>query len=149
MGAVNYGTGEYITLAYRPIEDEADLSAKDTLLEDLYIKTEEIFNVFDDFEFFEVIKENGYYEGFSVEVNVGDFVGVGFDDEDQMLDAFLELENVRKLLIELLDAGLFVCHPGWCTGWSNYGESLNEINQCIAKMSSDIFLTPIDLNSEV
>lgn len=141
VGAVNYGTGEYITLAYQPIEDD------ETKFGDLFLnmKVDSIFNEYGDFEFFEVIRDNGYYEGFYVEINAGDFVGVGFDDKDQMLDAFLELENIRKLLVELLDAGLFVCHPGWCTGWLDYGESLNEINQCIAKMSSDIFLTPVDL----
>ena len=141
VGTVNYGTGEYITLAYQPIEDD------ETKFGDLFLnmKVDSIFNEYGDFEFFEVITDNGYYEGFYVAINAGDFVGVGFDDKDRMLDAFLELENIRKLLVELLDVGLFVCHPGWCTGWLDYGESLNEINQCIAKMSSDIFLTPVDL----
>lgn len=145
MGTVNYGTGEYITLAYQPVEDDSQENQEK--FGDLYLnmKVDSIFNEYGDFEFLEVIRDNGYYEGFYVAINTGDLVGAGFYNKDQMLDAFLELERVRKLLVELLDAGLFVCHPGWCTGWLNYGESLNEINQCIAKISSDISITPVYL----
>lgn len=145
VGTVNYGTGEYITLAYQPVEDDSQENQEK--FGDLYLnmKVDSIFNEYGDFEFLEVIRDNGYYEGFYVAINTGDLVGAGFYNKDQMLDAFLELERVRKLLVELLDAGLFVCHPGWCTGWLNYGESLNEINQCIAKISSDISITPVYL----
>ena len=143
MGTINYGTGDYITIAYQPIEGEnsTDIEAQK------WAQAAQTFDVYED-QFnccFDVILDRGYYEGFYVEVNAGDYISFGFDDKEQVLEAYLELEQVRKFLIELLEAGLYVCHPGWCTGYLDYSESLNEINQAIAKMSDDIFLTPIDI----
>ncbi len=141
VGTVNYSTGEYITLAYQPDEVDEDFETRM-----IYDRVEEILEKYDNFEFFEVIMKPGYYEGFNIEVNPGDYIGLEFDSDEQMIQAYKEIDQIRRLIIDLVSVErISVCHPGWCTGWCDLCESINEINQCIAKMSFDVISTPIDI----
>lgn len=144
MGAINYGAGEYLTLGL-------DLPDQVTLY-----KTEEVFkqasSVIEEFEkennskFFEIKIALGYYEGFYIEFNTGEYFGIEFDGEEEQELAYADFANLRHCINELLRIdGIAVVHPGWTTAYLSHKDSLCEVEQALDKMSMDLFLNPVDI----
>ena len=153
MGAINYKTSKFLTLGVNPAFYDFETIKKDYLnnldyygmdadeITENFINdqiafyyecdrenAENILNNYD-FNIFSVGIEPGYYEGFSINI---DFDWLYFDDSNEKRDAQKELTKLKKCLIDLTNgAGLVVCFPGWCTGYLDYENTLNQINEAI------------------
>ena len=130
MGTINYGTSKFITVGLNPnfYEDtegengEIIEGSRYELMEDMRRYTEHYFGELDlsENEAFKVSIESGYYEGFYI--NITD-EWLYFDDEDDRNKGRKELEKIFEFLNVVVDNGLTVCYPGWCTKYLDYTES--------------------------
>ena len=135
MGAINYKTSKYITIALKTdnldFENEEDF---DDYIVFQYEETKEILKKYN-FNILQIETISGYYEGFSINI---DFDFVYFDNTTEKNEALKEATQLKKFLIELLDIGLFACFPGWCTTFLNYEETRAEIKKAIKNLKNDI-----------
>ena len=164
MGTINYKTSDYITLGINPdhvwsfkedpeiMQELADnikpyggslenevLYYADDIFSDLYNDAEAILNNYD-FYYYHVVLESGYYEGFSL--NIENNFPVFFDDYMERAEALKEITQIKKLMLDLVEAGLVACYPGWCTGYADYKETKKEVNQAIKEMRTEARFTP-------
>ena len=160
MGTINYKTSDYITIGIEPlcsydIERDEDLLSEviecygnydgaitDYIADyerDLYDEAEAILNNYD-FYFYHVVLEPGYYEGFSL--NIENNFPVFFDDYKERAEALKEITQIKKLMLDLVEAGLVACYPGWCTGYADYKKTKKEVNQAIKEMRTEARFTP-------
>lgn len=136
MGAINYHTHKYVTLALDTSclyeEDITEEEFSDTELF-IYEETQEIINKYN-FEYFDIQVKGGYYDGFYID----------FDFKREYVDCFQEraliqkeITQLKKLLFELVDYELKVCFPWWVTKWLNQKESKQEIQKAIKEIRKD------------
>ena len=151
MGTINYKTSDYITLGIKPydkddfIKNNDPISALEIIEEaavngyssiDDYIY-ELIECYYDDdrtnaesymrnynFEYFSVSIDYGYYEGLYIDLSEEFPL---FIDEDERPDIISEVDDLKKLLSDLAGCGFVACFPGWCTGYSDYNGTMEEI----------------------
>ena len=133
MGAINYKTSKYLTLA---LKDNEDFEESDDLLFE-YEESKKILEKYD-FNILKVEILEGYYNGFSIDI---DFDFIYFDDTIEKNNALKEATQLKKLLFELCELGLFACFPGWCTNFLNYEDTKKEIKKAIKELKSDIKTT--------
>lgn len=89
----------------------------------------------------EIKIEPGYYNGFSVTVNINKWDY--FDDYNEKEMTIDDVKDVQKLLNELVDDyGLRVVSPGWCSTWSNYEETKKAIKKAMAELRRQIKAIP-------
>lgn len=135
MGAVNYGTGDYITLGLNidRVEDESEQNFMRGYVDAIIEKY--------GFYYFHVTAKSGYYEGFTVEIENN--FPVAFDWYQEKQDAQKEITQLKKCLLELCkEAGLVEVFPGWCTGYSTEAETRDAIKKAVQEMRDDVRKTP-------
>ena len=81
---------------------------------------------------FKVGIENGYYEGFYIKIE--ERLPWCFDDAREKANAQKDITALRKLLMGLLEQGLVVVYPGWCTGYASKAESRKEVRGFIRNL---------------
>ena len=151
MGTINYSIGEYITIGIKPfdfddvkkylISEEYDITDNMVYeeLENRYIELEERCSKIIDknhYDFYYMDIHPGYYEGFTV--NLETYFTDSLYSEKDRTDALKETDILKQCLYDLIDEGLCVCYPGWCTGYLDNKESKEAINSAIEKIKSDI-----------
>lgn len=135
MGAVNYGTGDYITLGLNidRVEDESEQNFMRGYVDAIIEKY--------CFYYFHVAAKSGYYEGFTIEIENN--FPVAFDWYQEKQDAQKEITQLKKCLLELCkEAGLVEVFPGWCTGYSTEAETRDAIKKAVQEMRDDVRKTP-------
>lgn len=142
MGTINYSTGDFITLAVRPFDPYIDdESSYDDYVTDMaeYIKA--IIASYDIGMYMIKVKfEYGYYDGFCVTVN--DDQWSYFDFAEERRDAQREITQLKRMLLELIDAGMVVCSPSWCTTYTDAEESRRLVKSAIARIREYINNVP-------
>ena len=132
MGAVNYKTGDYITIGLNLNR------VNDT--EYYYNIASAVIDKYS-FYYFNVAIEPGYYDGFIVQIENN--FPVAFDWYQEKNDAQKEITQLKKCLLELCKkAGLVEVFPGWCTGYSTEAETRQAIKKAVQEMRSDVQSVP-------
>ena len=164
MGAINYYTSNYITLGIKPYSEldfENDLEFMQELQEQvdeyggtienaLYDYISECYacdwdNVQHEldkhnFYYYHIEIKPGYYEGFTLDIENN--FPIAYDGwEDKQL-ANKEITEIKQLLIACAGLGLVECSPGWCTGYSDYNNTLKAINDAIKNMREEVKTIP-------
>ena len=146
MGTVNYKTSELITIAspapryfedYRlGAEEEARETGEDVdeiIDRWIEIDEEDAWTAAKDAasrfygNFYGIKAEPGYYQGTQlyITVNTPDEI-----DDDERAAALEEIGQLEQILLELCrDYDFYETFPGWCTGRSNYAETLEAISR--------------------
>lgn len=143
MGTINYRTSKYITLGVN-VDDIRDSLEEDVesdeieyefefVLADMYDDISNKLNDYD-FRYYNVGIEYGYYEGFSILIEDNEYLE--YDDERE--DALKELEQLKEFLLYCANAGMVVCFPGWCTGYLDWEESIQRIQDTITERKQEI-----------
>lgn len=164
MGAVNYFTSDYITMAVKPY-DTWDFENNPDFMEmvqeymkeyggtleswiDDYIKTsydEDNANITAilekySFYYFHVTIKPGYYEGFTLDIENN--FSVAFDGWEDKRAAQREITSLKKCLLECAGVGMVQCSPGWCTGYNDYKGTCKAIGATIKAMRDEVKNTP-------
>ena len=164
MSAINFYTSDYITLAIKPydIDDfkndtefmkEMEEETKEyggTLDDNIYndIETcyecdrenvETILNKYD-FVYYHIAIKPGYYESFSLDIENN--YGIAYDDWTDKPAAQKELTELKTMLIKLAGIGMVETFPGWCTGYSDYNQTVKAIKETIKNMREEVKQTP-------
>lgn len=164
MGTINYFTSDYITMGVIPLssyELEQDADFMDEMKEnvkeyggtieqaiaDYIMRTYEddktnIESILEkyDFYYYHIVIKPGYYEGFSLDIENN--FGLCYDSYIDKKEAQKEITQIKKMLIECAGCGLVEVSPGWCTGYSNYKDTLKAINEAIKEMRNECSNTP-------
>lgn len=143
MGTINYGTSEYITVGLQPYdfesyEDESgecDYNARWSDMQGDYTRVENIRARYD-FFYFDIRVKPGYYEGFYIDIENN--FGLAYDSWEDKREALKEATQIKRFLLECVEACCCVVHPGWCTGYEGMTESRKSISAAIAEMKNDI-----------
>ena len=170
MGALNYGTSDYVTVGLKPydrsdfeddpgfmqeMEEEAATyggtieKAIDQYISDCY--GADYFNISTllestNFHYFTITLESGYYEGFylSIENKYPDC----YDSWQDKREALKEATQIKRFLLECLGYGMCVVYPGWVTSYLSMEDSVKEIGSAIRAMKQEIKSTPTWLQLE-
>lgn len=161
MGTINYTTSDYITLGIKPYDIDDFKNDLDFIEEmtDLYGEVSDnliydyINDLVDDdranveyaldkwnFYYFHITIEPGYYEGFSLDIENN--FSVCFDSYEDKRAAQKEITGIKQFLLGCAADGLVKCSPGWCTGYSNYFDTVKAINAAIEEMRDEVKRTP-------
>lgn len=152
MGTINYNTSDYITLGLKPYSNY-DLENDTELIKELeeygesvedYIQRcyeDDYYNIEHElkkhsFYYFHIAIQPGYYEGFTLDIENN--FSLCFDNYEEKQEAQKEITEIKKFLIACAGMGLVQCFPGWCTGYSDYKETLKAINEAIKDMRSEV-----------
>lgn len=148
MGAVNYFTSDYITIAYDISIDvadpEMDEEEKEEQLEimesEAYEDVKDLLNEYD-FYYYHVEIKPGYYEGFSIMIENN--FSVCYNDYIEKKEAQKEITQIKDFLVKAVkNCNMLGCYPGWCIGWDTYEETLENINIAIKSMRIESMTTP-------
>ena len=141
MGAINYGTSEYITIGLKPYNyDDYMTETEDIDYElmqmDYDTDRENVEYILDKYNlnFFNVSIECGYYEGFYLNIKTK----FDFYNWEDKADALKEATQLKNMLIECCGVGLCEVWPGWCTSYKSYAESIKSIKDAICQVKQDI-----------
>ena len=164
MGAINFYTSDYITLAIKPYDIDDFKSDKEFMqemeeetkeysgtlddniysyIEDCYEcdreNVETILNKYD-FTYYHIAIKYGYYESFSLDIENN--YGVAYDDWTDKAAAQKEITQIKTMLIELAGVGMVATFPGWCTTYFNYDCTIGKIKRAIKEMREEVKQTP-------
>ena len=171
MGAINYGTSDYITMGWRPI-DAYELEQDAYFMQCLADEVEECGGLYEDkkksieaamysyiedcFECdytnveYELEKHNFHY--FHITIKSGYYEGfyldiennypVCFDCWEDKRDAQKEITEVKSFLLDCAGLGLVKVSPGWCTAYYDYAETVKAIGEAVKKMRDEVNNTP-------
>lgn len=133
MGAINYGTSEYVTIGFNlslfTDSDEATAASVDYYTH----VTETIDNLTN--EYFSVDICEGYYDGFYITITPDLYIS----DHEARQDAVAAAYHVCSLLkYAVHECCCCKVSPGWCTGYATEAESIEAINIAYADMLMDI-----------
>lgn len=158
MGAINFKTCEFITLAIKPYEaddikndpdflqwieeeerqDEADDIADDMTAqyyEDDAANYEAIAKKYY-FEYFNISLIPGYYE--SIQIDIENNFPCFFDDWTEKREALKEATKIKEFLTECAGVGFTACAPGWATHFYTYPETLQKIKEATKAIKDEI-----------
>lgn len=141
MGAINYKKNKYITLGLNTNEIEDN---EDNLyyIQDILEECDKIIEKSIEFNYFQLTNQEGYYNGFFLDIGFCDYVY--FDNTIEKNETIKEATKLKKILIELVETcGLVACFPSWCTTYLNEEETKKEINKAIKEIKSDLQKIPI------
>lgn len=134
MGAINYGTSDYISIGLNVSGDFDEWEQEE--------RWDEIAAILENYGFwyFHVTLKSGYYEGFYIDLenNFPCF----FDNWEEKRDAQKEITKIKRFLLDCTAAGLVQYFPGWCTGYSTAKETRAAINAAIKEMRREVQETP-------
>lgn len=153
MGTINFRTSKYITMAFESIDMDKELlevlkeesetyggEVQDYI--DAYIKdTEEsdfenvrfILEKYS-FRFFSVSQSCGYYDGSQIIIEKE----YDAEDEEEQAEELEEIESLRMLLHECNGVGMRACSPHWCTGWKDFDETADAIEDACDAMRKEV-----------
>lgn len=145
MGTVNYETSKYITLGLEPFDfsDYEDESGEI----DYIARMNDMDEVWQDVErelsgcpssYFRVSIAPGYYEGFSIDIDLSPLFPFLFCEDDLQF-AFREVVQIGAILLRLVKMGLVQCLPGWCTKYASESESKKAIAVAVRKMKESLY----------
>ena len=151
MGAINYGTSEYITIGLKPYNyDDYMTETEDIDYELMQMdydtdreNVEYVLNKYN-FNFFNVSIKYGYYEGFYLNIKTN----FDFYNWQDKKDALKEATQLKNMLIECCGVGLCEVWPGWCTTYMPYKESVNNIKAAVWHIKEDIKCTETFLQEQ-
>lgn len=144
MGTINYKTSDFITIGYNCDFINYDDEFYHDIISDYYEQVKYTLEK-ESFYYFNVTLEPGYYEGFSIDIENN--FSVCFDGYEDKQLAQKEITRVKTFLTQCInDFECCVVHPGWCTGYENYGNSLQTLNTAIIEMRNTIKATPTYYN---
>lgn len=146
MGAVNYGTSEYITIGYNcnteytfdnfwTDENEQRNFEISFLLDEVEVELAK-----HSFYYFHVLIKSGYYEGFYIDIENN--FPVALDSWKDRQEAQKEITEIKRFLTACADLGLVECFPGWCTGYSSYNNTIKAIKAATKEMRLEVKSTP-------
>lgn len=164
MGAINFFTSDYITLAIKPY-DYSDFENDPCFMEyaqeqaekygssiPVEIETEIECNYEEDranidylldkydFYYFHVAVKPGYYESFSLDIEYN--FPVALECWQDKRDAQKEITQLKQFLIECAGCGMVETWPGWCTTYKSYSETIKAINRAVKDMRDTVRNTP-------
>lgn len=134
MGAINYGTSDYISIGLN-VSGDFDEWAQEQARDDIAAIMGEY-----SFYYFHIVLKSGYYEGFYIDIEYN--FPVYFDDCTEKRDAQKEITEIKRFLLDCTAAGLVQYFPGWCTGYSTAKETRAAINAAIKEMRQEVQTTP-------
>lgn len=134
MGAVNYGSSDYISIGLNVSRDFEEWE-----IEEIENDIETLLNEYN-FYYFHVVIKPGYYEGFYIDIENNFPVAFNWYEEKQ--DAQKEITQIKRFLLGCVSLGLVQYFPGWCTGYSTETETKAAINTAIKAMRQDVKTTP-------
>ncbi len=146
MGAINYGTSDYITLGYNcntkyVFDDfwEDEEEQRNFEIGFLYDEIKEELEKYY-FYYFHVAIKPGYYEGFYIDIenNYSCF----FQDAQDKREAQKEVTKLKAFLMECVDFGLVQVWPSWCTSYETHDGTIAAIKTAIKKIRAEIRDTP-------
>lgn len=138
MGTINYKTSDYITIGYNCDWDSGDFESWEEMENEKVFDIENTFSEVNhilekyNFYYYQVKLDPGYYEGFSIDIECN--FGIAWDSWEDKREAQKEITQIKAFLTECIENGLCVVHPGWCTAYLNYSDSLQELKEAIAEM---------------
>lgn len=130
MGAVNYGTSDYINIGLN-----VDAGLDEWEVEQIRDEVQGILNKYG-FYYFHIAIKPGYYEGFYIDIENN--FPVCFDWYEEKRDAQKELTQLKKALFECVGAGLVQYNPGWCTGYYTPAETVENIKATIKSARDEV-----------
>ena len=130
MGAVNYGTSDYINIGLN-----VDAGLDEWEVEQIRDEVQGILNKYG-FYYFHVAIKPGYYEGFYIDIENN--FPVCFDWYEEKRDAQKELTQLKMALFECVGAGLVQYSPGWCTGYYTQAETVENIKATIKSSRDEV-----------
>lgn len=140
MGAINYGSNDYVNLGF-------DLSRSwetdEEMWEEVECAVEDVQWCLDnnDFEYFKISIDSGYYEGFYLEIEEN--FPVCFDDYLEKRQAQKEITRIKRELLGFAEYTHLVNYtPNWCTSYYSYSETVQAINEGIKKMREEVKSCP-------
>lgn len=140
MGTINYKTSDFITLGYNTNDIDYDDEFYDELINDEYDEIKYLLNK-QDFYYFHVTLEPGYYEGFTIDIEHN--FSYCYDNYYEKLQALKEITRIKEFLLYIVNNfNINVVYPGWCTSYGNYKKTISEINNSIIEMKNSVKLTP-------
>lgn len=162
MGAINYGTSNYITLGVEPVnlydlldnpdfmdycmqeypESDPETIAREeaeTIAETDRANAEAIMEKYS-FYYWHVVLKSGYYDGFYLDIEAN--MPIFFDNCEERQEAMSEIRDVEKLLKELAGVGLVSVLPGWSTKYKDYQDTLKDIRKAVQEMRAETKSTP-------
>lgn len=139
MGAVNYSTSDYITMAVKPYGEEMDDFDRECSYSADFEIAEDILSEYG-FYYFHIVLKPGYYEGFSVDIENN--FPVAFDNWAEKAAAQKEITAIKSALFSLADYGLVSCRPGWCSAYDDYTGTKKAIRSAIREMREEVRSTP-------
>lgn len=124
MGAWNYGTSDFITLAFNPdcYETNTDVDPES---EDYVDDDTASMWASDD-------------EGCQLKLG---FNRCYFDIHERK-QARAEAKQLKKMLHELAGIGMVVTYPGWCPAWFSYTETKEKIKKAVDNIHRYLSLVP-------
>ena len=146
MGAVNYGTSEYITIGYNCnteyVFDDFWTDANEQRNFEIAFLRDEVAAELSKYSFyyFHVAIKSGYYEGFYIDIENNFSVALGSWEDRQEMQK--EITEIKRFLTACADLGLVECFPGWCTGYSAYDDTIKAIRAATKEMRLDAKSTP-------
>ncbi len=146
MGAVNYGTSDYITMAYNC---NTEYAPDDFWNDENEQREFEISFLHDEvkaelekhsFYYYHIAIKPGYYEGFYIDIENN--FPVALDSWQDRRDANKEITEIKQFLIACAGLGLVECSPGWCTGYSDYNGTITAITAAVKEMRDELRTIP-------
>lgn len=147
MGAINYGTSNYITIGlepydyenYRDENNEIDYEAMNIDYSDDLSNIEALLNHFD-FAIFHVVIESGYYEGFYI--NIENNYELCFNCWQDKRTAQKEITQLKEFLIACVNMGMCKVSPGWVTSYYSREDSIKAINAAMKDLREQVKQIP-------
>lgn len=148
MGAVNYGSSDYITMGYncdtkyarddfwKDEEEQQEFEISFFFLHDEVKEELEKHS----FYYFHIVIKLGYYEGFYIDIENN--FPIALDSWRDRKNANKEITEIKQFLIACAELGLMQCSPGWCIGYSSYNETMQAIKKAVVLMRDEIKNTP-------
>lgn len=140
MGTINYNTSDFITIGYNCNNIDYDDEFYNDFIQDYYDQIDYLLKK-QHFYYFHVKLEPGYYEGFSIDIEFN--FSVCFDDYIDKQNAQKEITQLKNFLLQCInDFECCVVHPGWCTSYEDYTNSIIKLNATIKEMRQTVKDTP-------
>ena len=140
MGAINYKTSDYITLGYNTNNIEYDDDLYNDLINDEYNEIKYLLDK-EYFYYFHIVLQPGYYEGFTLDIEHN--FNYCYDDYSEKLQALKEITRIKNFLYYIVNNfNISAVYPGWCTGYADYTQTIEEISAAIEEMKSSVKNTP-------
>lgn len=140
MGAINYKKSDYITLGYNTNNIEYDDDFYYDLINDEYDGIKALLKD-TSFYYFNIVLQPGYYEGFTLDIEHN--FNYCYDDYSEKLQALKEITRIKNFLYYIVNNfNINTVYPGWCTGYADYTQTIEEISAAIEEMKSSVKNTP-------